>query len=80
MEHNANHIIPSYYYLPVGSRSLVDGFGSLGSCRHRFNIIFNLYLLKFFMKVGAQFLLKISSLLGIELSAAFCDTNQNILL
>ena len=32
-EHNANHITPSYCYLPVGCRSLVDRCGSLGSCK-----------------------------------------------
>ena len=32
-EHNANHIIPSYCYLPVSCRSLVDRCGSPGSCK-----------------------------------------------
>ena len=31
-EHNANHIIPSYWHVPVSCRSLVDRCGSLGSC------------------------------------------------
>ena len=31
MERNANYIIPSYCYLPVSCRSLVDRCGSLGS-------------------------------------------------
>ena len=33
MERNANHIIPSYCYLPVSCRSLVDRCGSSGSCK-----------------------------------------------
>ena len=32
-ERNANHIIPSCCHLPVSCRSLVDRFGSPGSCR-----------------------------------------------
>ena len=32
-EHNANHIIPLYYYLPVICWSLVDRYGSLESCK-----------------------------------------------
>ena len=33
MERNANHIIPSYCYLPASCRSLTDRCGSLGSCK-----------------------------------------------
>ena len=32
-ERSANHIIPSYCYLPVSCRSLVDRCGSPGSCK-----------------------------------------------
>ena len=38
-ERNANHIIPSYCYLPVSCRSLVDRCGSPGSCKPQIKIL-----------------------------------------
>ena len=37
-ELNANHIIPSYRYLPVICRNLVDRYGSLGGCKPQIKI------------------------------------------
>ena len=39
---NANHIIPSYCYLPVSCRSLVDWFGSLVSCKPQIYFIISI--------------------------------------
>ena len=40
-ECNANYIIPSYCYLPVSCRSLVDRCGSPGSCKPQIYFFLN---------------------------------------
>ena len=57
---NANHIIPSYCYLPVSCRSLVDRCGSFGICKPQILFFFNIffseakYLLIFAMAIDAK--------------------------
>ena len=41
IERNLNHIILSYYPLPVGCKNLVDWYGSLGNGKLHFFLIYN---------------------------------------
>ena len=58
MEHNANHIIPSYCHLPVSCRSLV-GMVPLGAVSHTF-----IYYFIYHMDERRFFITEVESLLA----------------
>ena len=80
MERNANHIIPSYCYLQVSCRSLVDRCSSVGSCKPQIYYYY-FYYCYFFIFLARMLRVQICALSQESLSycaSPICGSNGEI--